>query len=205
MAEKSGIEMLEEILLRLGNMEKKLDVMDRNIKTIANSSKLAELVNNAAGTKLDDWAKATKPGIAKVVAPEIPDVVKKIDAIKQKAGFKNFSFQASDASKTDQVAPRRGASLPPGSSILVKGKLKFDKGDKTVPLSGISVKIYDAQDNVVKSTKTNRAGHWMSHLPPGQYVALFEGAIDGKKLLPQNKNFEVPKELPEGQIEFEVI
>lgn len=206
MTEKSGIEMLEEILHRLSSIEKRLDVMDQNIKTIANSSKLSELINKAAGTTLDGWTKAAKPGLPKIQKPEIPNVKDKIEAIKNKAGgFKNFSFEASDASKTDQVPPRRGAALPPGSNILVKGKIKFDQGDKTVPLSGISVKIYDSQDKEVKNTKTNRAGHWMSHLPPGQYVALFEGTINGKKLLPQNKNFEVPESLPEGQIEFEVI
>ena len=73
-----------------------------------------------------------------------------------------------------------------------------------VPLQGINVKIFDENDKLVKQTKTNRAGHWMSQLPPGKYVALFDGKYGGKNLLQQNKNFIVPNELPSGQNYIEV-
>jgi len=201
MAEKSGIQMLEEILQRLDVMEQQFKVMDQNIKAIANSARMADLVNKAAGTSLDGWAKATKPGV-----PNIPDVKKKIEEIKAKAtGFQNFKFEPSDASKLPGPPAAHRGQRPLPKNILVKGKLKIEKGDEAVPLAGVDVKIYDAKDKLVKSTKTNRAGHWMSHLPAGPYVALFEGEVDGKKLLPQNKNFEVPESLPEGQIELEII
>jgi len=75
-----------------------------------------------------------------------------------------------------------------------------DVEGKAIPLSSVSVKIYNEHDALIKETRTNRAGHWVSHLPPGKYVALFEGELNGKKLLPQNRNFLVP----EGQTEFEV-
>ena len=202
MADKSGIEMLEEILNRLDIMEKRIDLIDSNIKKLMNGSNLSKLIQKASGTPLDDWAKATKPGLA-----EIPDVKKKIEEIKKNAGFKNFSFQATDAAKIKQAQPDRGAKAPVAKpkSIMVKGKLKIEKGDEVIPLSSALVKIFDSKDKLVKETKTNRAGHWMSQLTPGKYVVLFEGEFDGKKLLPQNKNFEVPEKLPNGQTEFEVI
>lgn len=211
MSEKSGLEMLEEILSRLVDLEKRLNVMDNNIKVIANSANLATLIQKAAGTKLDGWAKATAPGIpgSKITAPEIPDAKQKIEEIKQKVGFKNFSFESVDAATVKGAPPLankadRAPTPKKPKSIMVKGKLKIDKNGEVVPLSSASVKIYNDKDKVVKQTKTNRAGHWMSQLPPGKYVALFEGEIAGKKLLPQNINFEVPSSLPEGQMELEI-
>jgi len=40
-------------------------------------------------------------------------------------------------------------------------------------LSGVVVRISDTNNNVVKQTKSNRAGLWMSFLPPGNYIAEF--------------------------------
>ena len=202
MSEKSGLEMLEEILSRLEDLEKRITIIDTTVKAIANSANLANMVSKLSGTKLDGWAKATKPGL-----PEAPNVAEKIEKIQEKSGFKNFKFEPSDASKVstgsalaDKTA--RGAGL---KKIMVKGRLKVSKNGESVPLASASVTIYDAKDQEVKKTKTNRAGLWMSQLSPGKYVALFEGELDGKKLLPQNINFEVPTSLPEGQTEFEVL
>ena len=90
-------------------------------------------------------------------------------------------------------------------SIMVSGKIKVEKDGKIVPIPNVSIRIYDDRDKLVKETKTNRAGHWMGQLIPGKYVALFEGEFSGQQLLAQNKNFEVPETLPNGQTEFEVI
>lgn len=55
------------------------------------------------------------------------------------------------------------------------------------PISDIEVTILDANNNVIKQTRTNRAGEWMSNLPPGQYSAEFikEG------MAPQFKTFQI--------------
>jgi len=201
MADKSGIEMLEEILHRLDMIEKRLDVMDNNIKAITNTAKLADLIQKAAGTPLDGWSKAIKPGMP-------VGAKRKMEEVQDRAGFKNFKFQPADAAgvRGATLANKAGRVAPPKlKNIMVKGRLKIDKGGEVVPLSSASVKIFDATDKLVKQTRTNRAGHWMSQLAPGRYVALFEGEVGGKKLLPQNKNFEVPQDLPAGQTEFEVV
>lgn len=190
MSARSGIEMLEEILDRLDVLEKRMDIIDNNIKTLINGSNLAKLISKAADAKLENWSQAMKT--------ETEDEKPK--------GFKNFGFQPVDASKLKGTPPaERKAKSTVTNNIMVTGKLKIDRDGKTVPLSGASVTIYDVRDKVVKKTKTNRAGHWMSLLQPGKYVALFEGELDGKKLLPQNRNFEVPAELPAGQKEMEVL
>ena len=192
---KSGIEMLEEILSRLKTLEQRLNVVDNNIKAITNVANLASLVQKAAGTPLENWAKAAKPILEKAEKKEEPE---------GKAGFKNFSFQSVDAAKT-KGAKLANKSRTPVNKIMVSGRLKIEMNKKVVPLSSVAVKIYDIKDKLVKTTKTNRAGSWRCQLAPGKYVALFEGELDGKKLQPQNKNFEVPAALPEGQTEMEII
>jgi len=133
------------------------------------------------------------------------DIKKEIEEIKEEAQskIKKFKFEPSDASRIKQPSANR--SSRGNKNIMVKGKMVTYDGDTQVPLPQISVKIFDEKDNLVKTTKTNRAGHWMSQLAPGKYVALFEGEFNNKALVPQNKMFEVPQELSDGQLEFEVL
>jgi hypothetical protein len=212
--ERSGMDMLKEILFRLDKLEKSLAVLDSNIKAVANSTKMAELINKANQTPLKDWKQATIPAFNK--EEHVADVKKQIedarkDAMEKvntgSAGFKNFNFNPTNASA--QGMPMMTPGVPnipagPRKLVVVKGTMKIDVDGAQTALSGASVKIFDANDELVKSTRTNRAGHWMSHLGPGKYVALFEGEFAGKKLLPQNRNFEVPEKLPDGVNEIEV-
>lgn len=205
MSEKSGIEMLEEIISRLLRLEQKIDILDKNVKRLMNTE-MPVVKNTRAGVSSGPMIKAGVQDIEK----KINDIKAKTADAVAKSGFKNFGFESSTAQNSP--AFNKGNRLavpnipsPSGQNVMVKGRLKLDKGENTIPLSGASVKIFDEKDVLVKSTKTNRAGHWMSQLPPGKYVALFEGEIDGKKLQSQNKLFEVPQQLPEGRTEFEVI
>jgi hypothetical protein len=190
--EKSGIDMLEEILVRLDKIEKVVSILDTNIKTLINTTKIADMVTKATNTPMDGWARA------------IPDVKKQVKMAKEdaKRGFVNFSFDEVDASKVNQNQMRGRSG---NKKVLVKGKMVTNTDGGASALPNVSVKIYNDKDSLIKETKTNRAGMWMSHLPPGNYVALFEGEINGKKLVPQNRNFEVPSSLPPGQNEIEVV
>ena len=179
MTEKTGLEILTDILDRLDLIEKKLDVLMHNsVKPSITSSS----------------SPAIKPLLAQDESPT-PD----------NKGFKNFSFQPMDASKTKHEEPLAQRNRPVSNYIVVTGKMVANAGGKIIPLIGVNVKIFNDQDVLVKETKTNRAGHWVSHLIPGNYVALFEGELDGKKLVPQNRNFIVPVSLPEGQKELEIV
>ena len=202
MVERSGMEILEELLEEIKLLHQKVDLLDRNLKEVANSAKVADLLDKASGTGLDAFSRARgtkKPTMQPVSAKD------EIKRIKDKA--MRFRFESMDASKVKQstalASKKARATMTMGPrSIMVKGKMIMMNGDKPMPLSQIEVTIYDIKDKVVKETKTNRAGHWMSQLPPGKYVAKFEGDYDGKKLVPINKSFEVPKELPPGQKEI---
>ena len=76
---------------------------------------------------------------------------------------------------------------------MCQGKMIITKNGKAVPLSGLSVKVFDDKDNIVKETKTNKAGTWLSQLPPGNYLVNIEGKFGGQDLYPVNLSFVVKR------------
>jgi len=187
MAEKSGLEMLEDLLLEVKQLRKEMKVLDFKVAQIANSAKVGEILDIIQNTKFKDYA---LPGPK--VEPAEANVKPKAQAEAPVKGFKSFKFETSDASKTDQVQPSRGGKTI-SQATLVSGKMVTHLNNKDVALSGLQVKIYDRKDKLVKQTKTNRAGTWMSHLPPGEYVVSIDGEYKGQDLVPVNLTFEVKK------------
>lgn len=57
-----------------------------------------------------------------------------------------------------------------GATTKVIGKVKNSEGKL---VSGVKVRILDAQGGVVKETRTNRAGELICFLPPGTYKAEY--------------------------------
>lgn len=174
---RSGIEMISEMLSEIKIMRKEIRILDQNIKKIANSTKAAQIATKALNTPLKDWVKPNNPKIEAVSKPTIDQ--------------KNmrFKFESVDASKTKQEPPNRSAKKP--TVCMCEGKMVITKEGKEVPLPGLNVKIYDDRDNLVKETKTNKAGRWASQLKPGNYVANIEGKFRGQNLYPVNVNFKV--------------
>ena len=58
----------------------------------------------------------------------------------------------------------------PVKNIKAYGHMQDDLGKN---LGGVDVRIMDTKNRVIKQTKTNRAGTWMSFLPPGRYSVEF--------------------------------
>lgn len=163
MTEKSGIDLLQELIQKIDILSKKVDVLDQNVKKMINLQRPVGQIKKAnaetvSGVKAE--IQKTKANIEKV----------------------RFGFDRSGAKDSN----------PKPIVTMVRGKMATELDGKEVPLIDISVKIYNDKDQLVKETRTNRAGHWMSQLPPGKYVALFEGEYNGSQLVPQNRNFEVP-------------
>jgi len=185
MSELSGIEMLTELLKEVKRLNQKVDVLDRLVKQVANSAKISEIATAALKTPLKNWAQAvTKPVKARAQAVGPP--VAKPDA---KTGLR-FKFESSDAAKSGE-APIRASRTNEPTDCMCEGKMVASANGRTIPLPGVDVSVFDAKDKLVKKTKTNRAGSWMSKLPAGRYVALCEGRFQGKDLYPVNINFEV--------------
>jgi len=179
MKERSGIDMIEELLAEVKRLNKKVDVMDRLLKKVANSTKISEIATKALNTPLKEWA---KPGNKTIEA------FSKDDTEKVKKG-KRFKFEPTDASKIKKVAPNRAAKQD--TKCMCSGKMVVSDGGRSVPLPGISVKLFNDKDEIIKKTKTNKAGLWQAQLPVGRYVALIEGKLGGADLYPVNINFEV--------------
>ena len=95
-----------------------------------------------------------------------------------------------DASNLNQEQPRRNQRVT-DTACMCQGKMVAEYGGKSVPLSNLSVRIFDDKDKLIKETKTNRAGNWMSQLYPGNYVVNIEGKYNNKALYPVNLAFVV--------------
>lgn len=79
---------------------------------------------------------------------------------------------AAAISPSPQISQSKEESKPFSKS---KGKIKVI-GDVRVQnklRAGVKITIFDTNNNIVKVTKTNNAGRWMSWLPPGKYGAEY--------------------------------
>lgn len=192
MSEKSGMEILEELVQEVKRLNQKVDVMDRLLKQVANSAKISEIATKALNTPLKNWAQHVvspkKNNQAQAVSKEA------VQGAKEAAPSEGmrFKFEPTDAARLQQEAPNRAArrTVEP-VMCMCEGKMVASNKGQNVPLPGVSVSIFNDKDELVKQTKTNRAGSWMSKLSPGRYVALCEGKYQGKALYPININFEV--------------
>ena len=68
-----------------------------------------------------------------------------------------------------KVGPER-PKLSPKNMARVTAKIK-DESNRA--LIGVRVRVFNDKNQVVKETKTNRAGEWNSFLPPGNYGAEY--------------------------------
>jgi hypothetical protein len=180
MEEKSGLELIKELMDKIDNVSKKIDVLDQNIKKIANSAKVSELINKAHESNMGGWSKP-KANIEAAKPPETPNGMR-------------FNLEPKDASKL------KSGQLNKPKMIMVSGKIITNMNDKAVFLPGITVKIYDKTNKLIKETKTNAGGQWRAGLGAGKYVAEFSGKYKDNELTPINKVFEVP----DGVSEYEV-
>lgn len=179
--EKSGLELIKELIEKVENVSKKLDVLDQNVKKIANSAKVSELINKASESNINGWAKP-KANIEAVNPSEKPKGMR-------------FNLEPKDASKL------KSGELSKPPMIMTKGKVITYIDNKAVLLPGVVIKIYDKKNALIKETKTNGAGEWRAGLYSGKFVMEITGKYKGNELAPVNKIFEVP----DGVKEYEVI
>ena len=147
MSEKSGIDILKELLDKVNLLDRRFAVIEQNTKELLNRANL----------------EATKPKI--MVNNEMPTIKSSIPE--------------------PTVAP---ATEPPKKRLDTKiiGKIKNREGKSLI---GASVKVYNDKKQLVKDTRTNRAGDWMCFLPPGTYAANYflEGQISANAVFTVTK------------------
>jgi hypothetical protein len=189
MAEKSGLEMIEDIM-------KKVDLLERRFTNIEQMMK--EMLNRANG-----FEGPRKPSMCATAAQPRPSMMP-TGIPPQKIGDAPVVELPEEEGQEVMLGPENIArkeiqigDTPPGvvtgAKTKVMGKIKDTDGRF---VSGVNVKVSDANGQVVKETRTNRAGDWMCFLPPGQYGAEYYL----KDMIHANVRFH----LEEGQTVFRV-
>jgi len=115
MSEKSGIDILKDLLNGFQLLSKRVEIIEQNTKEILNRAN----------------------------------------------GFENKKFTISPAQKPEEkslLEPQKISSNKQTSTKVI-GKVKNKEGKF---LSGVRIRIFDDQNRVVKETKTNKAGEFMS-------------------------------------------
>lgn len=148
MSEKSGIQMLEEIIDSVNLLNRRFEVIEQTMKELLNR------LNGFQSCSVENPISTGKPTI-----------------------------EGTEPSPFIPIKPVIGQSSNSNSSTKVMGKIKHD-GRAVI---GVSVVVKDHRNQIVKETKTNRAGEWMCFLPAGKYKA--EYALQG--LIDANVNFQI--------------
>lgn len=143
---KSGIELIEELLEQVKILNKRFEITEQNVKLLLGKANNPGLAAGDPGVQI---MVNDAPVKIKSTVPE-PDV--------------------SAVPIPIAVVPAQDSVPPNTSSARVTGKIKDKEGRV---LSGINVRVYNIGDQMVKNTKTNRAGEWMCFLPAGKYYAKY--------------------------------
>ena len=146
---KSGIEMIEEVLV-------KIDLLDRRFTIVEQMMK--ELINRTSGLAPPPSCNVSEEGKKPVGPSPSIGASNPLPELQIKPGSSKQIGASPGDNKTGLVSSK------------VMGKIKNSDGRA---VSGVDVKVYDEKNSIAKQTKTNRAGEWMCFLPPGRYSASY--------------------------------
>lgn len=167
MSEKSGIQMIEEIMERIEMLDRRFTIVEQMMKELMNrTSVLAQPLCEIP----EEEIKPVGPGPSIGATDPLP----KIDV----------TPETMQAPKAPEIGDPPGGVKATTINSKAMGKIKNSDGRA---VSGVAVKIFDGNNNVIKETKTNRAGDWMCFLPPGRYKAEYFL----KDMISANVNFNI--------------
>lgn len=165
MEQKTGIQMIEEIMGNQAVLDRRLQVIEQLLKQLLSVANAP--VCQAPGVELNG-----RP--AKV--PAAPGI--EINGQPAKA---QPSIEGSVPVQEPLI--RAAANARVIGRIVEEGK----------PVPEVNVTVYDDRDNAIKRTRTNRSGEWMAQLPPGKYAAecLLEGRVNGNVVFTVEPNAKI--------------
>ena len=177
MSEKSGMDMIKELLVQVAVMNKRFEVIEQNTKQILN--------------KLNLDKKQAKPQIQmQVQGAEAPK------ASVKKSGGGTVTIDVSSLKEEKEAKEKKSPKISNNTPKPVVKKqtttrieCRLKKDNKAV--IGATVGIKDTDGNIIKKTRTNNAGDWFCFLPPGKYVA--EYSLSGEE------NPKIPFSVEKGQ------
>ena len=139
MTQKSGLEMIEDLLEKVELLDRRFTVVEQNVKV---------LLSRANGY-IPQVPQALPPKLTASSSPSIVGV---------------------EPSVTSMEAMNASVMKATTNNTKVMGKIKNKDGKSII---GATVTITNENGDVVKQTKTNRAGDWMCFLPAGMYKAKY--------------------------------
>lgn len=159
---KTPIEMIDETWRRIDSLERRMSNIEQLLKELLNkfNSKPQEQRTQPMAT----IKVAEPPKMIEVSPPRINT------NIETKPMAKIGDAPTKNVTQTNQ--------LNFGDKVKVLGQIKNKDGRY---VSGVKVKILDINNQIIKETKTNKAGEWMSLLPSGKYKAEYflENIVEG--------------------------
>jgi hypothetical protein len=161
--EQSAVDVIYEMKSLVEKLDKKLDILDGNIKLLNNKVvKLQKTVNNLTLAP----APAAKPKAAlKSQKPEEPNIIR-------------------TGKRSDKYVT---------GPIRTFGKI-MSKGRKPIP--DVQVAVFNEQNEVIKTRKTDSKGYWEVRLPEGRYGVQYTH----KKFKPINITIELDKSITEYEV-----
>ncbi len=153
MSEKSGIQMIEEIIEKVNLLDRRFTIVEQMMKELLNRT------NGLAQPMCSTESETVGPVPSIAASSPLPELQIK-PTIRSGNKEPPKELKIGDAPKGDVEI----------KSSKVMGKIKNSDGRV---VSGVNVKIFDGNNKIVKTTKTNRAGDWMCFLPPGKYGAEY--------------------------------
>lgn len=185
--EKTAIELIYEMHSMMEKMSQELTLLKTQV-SLLDSKANGEFLAAVKGS----MDKQVQPRDVKPVATEnAPEVQEELPPPPRPelkpSPVHNRSGQLLKKPKNTRISPDRlkeNNTKQRNPNTRVFGKFSDNRGR---PVFDIYVSIYDSANNLIKETRTNRAGEFNSFLPPGDYSAEFlkEG------MAPQFKSFKV--------------
>lgn len=143
MTQKSGLEMIEDLLEKVELLNRRFVNVEQNVK---------ELLSRANG-----------------FVPQIPQLAQP-ESLPPKLEAPGPSIAGVEPSITDMEAMNASVMKATTNNTKVMGKIKNKEGKAII---GAQVTVVKENGEIAKQTKTNRAGDWMCFLLPGMYKARY--------------------------------
>lgn len=150
---ESAIDVIYSLSLKIENLDKKITIIDSNIKLLNNKvSKMTKLIGDSGVERLSS-----------------PDIYSEAELPRNVI----LNDQDSDGK-------------------LVLGNVStfgYIIDHEKKPIEGVSVNVYDSENDLIKDVTSNRDGYWVVRLPPGKYLVkyIMEGFRDIKRIVELTK------------------
>jgi len=145
MTQKSGLEMIENLLERVELLDRRFTVVEQIAK---------ELLSRSNGFMPPAQAVPTTQPLPPTLSAAAP----------------RPSIVGTEPSITSMEAMNASVMKATTNTTKVMGKIKNKEGKTII---GAQVTVVKENGEIVKQTKTNRAGEWMCFLPTGIYKARY--------------------------------